>query len=398
MGRLSSSLPHQHPAGTGEQHSTTSACGLPRVDLALACSRAEAHELFAQARTLAPVCRDLHEDCWIVLGHAEVLWALKNPKLLGNRFHKDFDPYVVGNDPPEHGQYRRLLGVAMNAFSPAAVSAFTEDWMDAWACRVQERSEALDLVQELACPLPEALMCRILGLEAADEQNLARLRPTNRTDLNFNRAAITEFFTDRTSLPPRGIDGVLQRLLAVGEGASLSVAEVAGLLRLLWYGGTSTSSHFLPSMLRLLLTRPGLSRRLVSQPDLVPRFVEEALRMEGPTAVIPRCARTDFALGRHHIRAGELVKLALLSANNDEKVFHHPRQLDLERSEAASLVFGHGLHHCLGAAVARSLATSVTAKFLQHFPTAMLVDPQAQPVFESSASFRALRRLDVRWS
>lgn len=364
----------------------------PAFDLLWACSQPDAHALCAEARGRSLVCFDGKQNAWIVLGYDAVVAGLKDVERLGNDPVSEFDPFVVGSDPPEHSKYRRLLQECVRHFDKASVVGFVERWMDGFLARTPP-GLAFDAVGDLASPLSDSLAGAILGLDEGETKHLSSLRPDNRTDLMESRPRITAFLerlvatTDRNN---RG--GVFGKLLSLSGSDALSDQEIAGLLRLVWLAGTSTSTLFLPSLLLLMLRHPAAVALVRGERTLVPAFVSEALRLEGSVTFVHRRAKTSFELCGREIRRNDLVLLCLLAANSDPTAFPCPEMVDISRPASRHVAFGFGIHHCLGGYIARAVAETVVTRVLDSSPCIVAAQPLTGLTYEEG-DLRGLKRL-----
>jgi len=370
--------------------------GAPSFDFTNSPSRPDAHELYSHAREAGPVCFDEGSGEWLVLGYESVLWAFKNPDKLSSKYNNEFDPLVVGNDPPEHSRYRKILARSMSACDSEVVESYTSEWMAGLFRRTEESNGLFDAVSDLACPLPEAFSGFMLGLDEVETLQLISMRPSNRTQLNQSWPQITNYLerivgAGRES--KRG--GVLGALYSFSGSEALSDGEIVGLLRLLWFAGTSTSTHFLPSLLLLMLRHPEAIREIRSDRRLLIPFVNEALRMEGPTGILPRKAVKDFDFEGVKIPANAMVKICILAANSDPAVFPDPRQIHFNRP-MASVAFGHGIHFCLGAMIAKTMAAKVAEVLIERIPGMQAAQDLESVIYEPSDSFRSIRSLRIQ--
>jgi cytochrome P450 len=332
----------------------------------------------------------------MVVGYEAAVWAFKHPEILSSKYSGDFDPFVVGNDPPEHTRYRKILARAMAGCDAAMVESYTSEWMDSFSKRTRESAGLFDAVTDLACPLPEAFTGLMLGLDNEETQRLISMRPDNRTQLTQSWPSVTSCFEQIVRDGRRGKrEGVLGALYSLSGDDALSDAEMVGLLRLLWFAGTSTSTHFLPSMLLLMLRRPDVSGGIRSDRRLLQSFINEALRMEGPTGVLPRKAVEDYELEGVKIPANAMVKICILAANGDPAAFPEPRSIRYNRT-AASVAFGHGIHFCLGAMIAKTMAATVAGFLMDRFPDMQAAQDLDRVTYEPSDAFRSIRSLQVK--
>jgi cytochrome P450 len=375
---------------------TTTGGGAPSFDFSLSTSRSDVHEFYRKARAQSPVCYDPSLREWHVLSYNESVWAFKNPQILSSKFTEAFDPFVVGNDPPEHTRYRKVLARAMAGCDAAMVESYTTIWMEDFLETTKKAGGVFDVVENLACPLPEKFTGIMLGLCEDETKTLMSMRPPNRTQLNESWPHVSAYLSQLVSSgrdrSPTSVFGALKSLR--GPDA-LTDEEITGLLRLLWFAGTSTSTHFLPSLILLMLRNPAMTAQFRQDESLIPLFVNEALRLEGPTGVLPRKAQQDFELAGVKIPANAMVKICILAANSDPSVFPEPRQICYDRS-VGSVAFGHGIHFCLGAMIAKTMATRVAFELVSRYPDMHAEQSLDAVPYEPSDAFRSIKSLQVR--
>jgi cytochrome P450 len=371
--------------------------GAPVFDFTNSPSRPNTHEFYARARAAGPVCFDVASGEWIVVGYEAVVWAFKNHETLSSKYQSSFDPLVVGNDPPTHTLYRKILARAMAGCDAAMVEAYTCRWMESFIKRTEESGGVFDAVGDLACPLPESFSGLMLGLDEAETQQLISLRPRNRTQLNDSWPGVTSYLEKLVTLGRRAgkRDGVFGALLSLPGSDALSDGEIVGLLRLLWFAGTSTTTHFLPSLLLLMLRHPAAVEEMRSDRSVLLPFINEALRMEGPNGILPRRAETDFELMGVKIPANAMVKISILAANSDPVAFPEPRQIRYNRPRTL-VAFGHGIHFCLGAMIAKVMAANVAGTLAARFPAMSAAQPLDSVRYEPSDAFRAINSLQIK--
>ncbi|HEU4539267.1 MAG TPA: cytochrome P450, partial [Polyangiaceae bacterium] len=150
-------------------------------------------------------------------------------------------------------------------------------------------------------------------------------------------------------------------------GQSLSDREIADFLVLLLLGGLETTTHLIATTLLFLADRPGELAALRADPSLVPRFLEEMLRYDGPSHSLPRFTTEDVTLAGVTIPRGALVLALVASANRDERKYPDPDRFDLRRESHGGLQFGHGIHFCIGAALARMEARAALEAVLAKY-------------------------------
>lgn len=358
--------------------------------------KAAAPARYAELRKRGPVHRSRFSngiEGWLVVGHAAAQEALLHPALL-----KDPEPSLElldaagytshrtgvglgGNmlmaDPPDHTRLRRLVA---GAFSPGRtrelaprVQEIADDLVDALA----PKGEA-DLVEAFTAPLPVAVISELLGVPERDRADFrtwsslmlgAPSEVQRAAGTNLNRY-LAELVAAKRENPD---DGLLSALVAVrdGDDGRLSEVELVGTAVLLVVAGHETTVNLLGNALVALLRAPEQADLLRERPDLVPGAVEEFLRHDSSVEhATPRYAHEDLELGGTAISRGEVVMVALSSASRDVPVpgGGDPAELDVTRVGVRHLSFGYGVHHCLGAPLARLEAAVALETLLRRIP------------------------------
>ena len=165
------------------------------------------------------------------------------------------------------------------------------------------------------------------------------------------------------------------------------------MLRLLLIAGNETTTNLIGNGLLALLRHPDQLRALRDDPSLMPSAIEELLRYDGPVQLDGRTAMEEMDIKGRHIQQGQSIVVLIGSANHDPDVFHHPDQLDLTRQEGSHIAFGRGIHHCLGAPLARLEGRIAFEAILERFADLRLLTDQ--PRFKDNVVLRSLRSLPV---
>jgi cytochrome P450 len=306
-----------------------------------------------------------------------------------------------------HARLRRLVS---KAFTPRRVETL-EPRIEALVAELLDRAAAqgeMDVVRDLAAPLPAAVIGELLGVPAHDQQRLRGwsdelvelLDPlSGREGLEPPRRAtrgLAVYFRgllDERRRAPR--DDLLTALATAEEsGASLTEAEILALCQLLLAAGHETTTNLIANAVLVLLRYPDQRRRLQDDPGLLPNAIEEILRFESPVQLTDRVATEDCELGGRRIRRGQLVGVLLASANRDPARFPDPDRLDLGRADVRHLAFGHGAHFCLGAQLARLEARLALGALLRRFPD--LTGSPEPPGWKRSSVLRGPTSLPLR--
>ncbi|MBX9656690.1 cytochrome P450, partial [bacterium] len=266
----------------------------------------------------------------------------------------------------------------------------------------------MDLIADLAYPLPASVILDMLGLPCddldrikvwSDELALFVGSSVNTPD-KYKRAtdsitSMNEYFhaaIHRRRRTPG--DDLLTALLAAQEqGDLLSDDELVATCVLLVFAGHETTTNLIGNGILSLLRHPTELSRLRDEPGLMPLAVEELLRFDGPAASVVRIATEDISLHGQKILAGDRVFAMLNAANRDPRQFANPETLDIARKENRHLAFGHGIHFCIGAPLARMEAKLAISAILQRCPN---LDLQSRPLhWNNSLVLRGVRSLPV---
>nr|WP_205616156.1 cytochrome P450 [Streptomyces harenosi] len=381
------------------------------------------YPVYAALRARAPVHRVRTPDgleIYLVLGHEMCRAALTDPRLsrdwrgsgrLRQIINADEDDpnlaHMSMSDPPDHTRLRRLVA-----------REFTPRRIDALAPRVQEITDRLldamtahgarraDLVDSFAFPLPMTVICELLGVPELDRQAFRRW--SNEMLAPTSPQAQGAAYADLGAYLPRLIavkrtepgDDLLSALIHTvdEEGDRLSPAELVGMCNLLLIAGHETMVNMVGNGMRALFAHPGQLRLLRGDPGLIDGAVEEMLRYDGPVeSSLERLALKDVELGGVLIPAGSTVRVVLADAGRDTARFTQPDRFDIRRDTRGHLAFGHGLHHCLGAPLARMEGRIAIRSLLERCPhiTADTGDGALQWV--PGMLIRGVRKLPVRW-
>ncbi|SEB30317.1 cytochrome P450 family protein [Streptomyces melanosporofaciens] len=388
--------------------------------------KAHAHERYAQLRSLAPIHRVRLADSsvsWLVVGYDLAREALAHPKL-----SKNPEPYAEalraagreillagtgfgGNmlmaDPPEHTRLRRLVAGAFTSGAAERLAPRIEELAHELIDAIADRGEA-DLVASYTGPLPMAVICELLGVPA---QRQADLQAWTRTAVGNPSApqrssllALNAYLRDLLEVKRQSpANDLLSRLIAVRDqdGGRLSEAELLGTTVILVVAGHETTVNLLGNAVVALLRHPDQACALRARPELIPGAVEEFLRFDASVETTPaRFATESFTLGGQTIKAGDTVVVALGSAGRDAPVEPggDPDRLDVGRASSRHLSFGHGIHHCIGAPLARLEAAIALQALLTRLPDLRWADPAHEVEWLPAGITRGPVRLPVRFT
>ncbi|MGZ3144410.1 cytochrome P450 [Lentzea chajnantorensis] len=347
---------------------------------------------------------------WLVTGHAHVRQLLDDDRL--SRTNPDpaaQDPSsallasLLGGFATDHARMRALLEPHFSPERMAELRPYVEKQTGQLLDRLAERTPPVDLREAVALSLPIQVMCEWLGVPQEDEERFG----------GWTRDAAGVGDPVRSKQGLGGLFGYCRQLVAdkrrtPGDDAISRICategitddEVLGLTALLLFGGYETTVARIGTSIMLLLSDVDQWRALVADPGLVPGAVEETLRLSMPNphnGGMPRYAVTDLDVDGVTIRAGDPVLLNIIAANHDEAVFPGADRVDVTRDTAASLVFGHGAHHCVGAALARMQLQVVLTQLVTRFPSLRLAVGVDELALRTDTLIGGLVELPVTW-
>jgi cytochrome P450 len=374
--------------------------GLGDIDLLCEDAIDDPHAYFAAYRERQPVVWSERHHAWIVLGHPELDAAFKSPalstdrmgafrsRLTGSRAEalstaiELLEGWMLFHDPPEH---TRLRAPFARQFTPKAVSALETDvsaicdeLVESYAMRL-ERGEVVDLVEGFSHPLPAAVIARLFGVpdeltgwlaEWSARFGVVVFGGTRRPDYeDVARAAGEEFHEHLGALLALRREEPRNDLVSILAASSeLNDREVLGACSLLLFAGHDTTTSLLSSAVLALVAHPHERRRLIGDNNQRHSAIEELLRFDGSAKAMMRVVAEPLELGGQRLSSGDAVFLAILSANRDPRVFDRPDELVLDRHPNPHLSFGHGVHFCLGASLARLELRIALPRLLDRLP------------------------------
>ena len=357
------------------------------------------------------------DEAWLITGHAQVRRLLDDDRL--GRAHPAPETAArtgesalfggpLGSFATEHTDHARMRSLLQPHFSPKRMRALRPR-VEALTVRLLDEMGAheppADLHAAVAAPLPILVICELLGVPYEDRDQFRAWTndAANIRDRARSQQGLGELFAYGQKLVARKRtdpgDDVISRLCATdGVSDGLSDTEAAGMSMALLFAGHETTVVQIGLGALALLTNPEQWQNLVNDPALVPNAVEEMLRAPGKGGGgIPRYARTDLEVDGVTIRAGELVLLDNGAANHDPAVFADPDRVDITRSAAAHLTFGHGARYCIGAPLARIELQVVFTQLAARFPTLRLAVPMAELAMRHDVLTGGLAALPVQW-
>jgi vitamin D3 1,25-hydroxylase len=367
---------------------------------------------YAELRADAPVRRVERPDgvVWLISRYADVRAALADPRL-----SKDWRytlppeqragqpgtpiPMMILMDPPEHTRLRKLVS-----------RVFTLRRMEALRPRVREVAAELiaelpsrgpvDLMPGYALLLPVLVICELLGVPADDRDEFVAWSNAmvDGTDEMESATKLHGYLSTLIEAKrARPDDGLISALIADADDDRLSHEELVAMAMMLLIAGHETTVNLIGNGLLALLTHPEQRDLLRARPELLPAAVEEFLRFDSPVHSTPaRFAAEDVEYAGVVIPAGAVVILSLAAANRDPERFPEAAELRVDRDASGHTAFGHGLHHCLGAQLARIEGQEAIGALLTARPDMALDADPAELAYRHSTLVRGLRTLPVR--
>ena len=383
--------------------------------------QADPYPTYALMRNDYPVCQVEPDGVWAVSRFEDVRFVLANPELfsasaLDALYKLDADEdkiprLILSQDPPEHEKYQRLVNKAFLDKATKPLIPLMRDTAQSLLARF-DKGAPLDFVEHFAYPYIGTIIRRIVGLD--DRQSLAELRQWLKLEERVapppRDAAFTEAFNAAISRQNRYFmeimderrtapqdDLVTSLVEAEVDGRKLSDEEICGLLCLLVAAGYGTTTHMLSHAVILLSRKPEVLAELLASPQSIPAFIEELLRFSPSVLGTVRRTTQAVTLAGVEIPAGATVISLLAAANRDPSAYEYPDVFDLSRPRVGRhLTFGHGVHTCLGAALAR-LELRIALETLLSTYTRIACPADEDLVWADTLFVRGVSELPVRF-
>ncbi|WP_232662267.1 cytochrome P450 family protein [Pseudonocardia sp. TRM90224] len=377
---------------------------------------ADPYPAYAALRADEPVREVQRPDgpLWLLSRYTDVRAALADPRLSkdwrytlpeeqrAEAFHQQQIPMMLLMDPPGHTRLRKLVS-----------RTFTLRRMEEMRPRVRQIAEELiealpaegkvDIMAEYAFLLPVFVICELLGVPADDRDEFAAWS-NDMVDASSHEGSAQAMqnlhgylaaLIERKRAEPD--DALISSLIEVADdGDRLSEAELVAMAMMLLIAGHETTVNLIGNGLLALMTHPEQMALLHERPELLPAAIEEFLRWDSPVHTTPaRFAIEDVEYSGVTIPARSVVVLSLASANHDGDRFDAAAELRVDREGSGHVAFGHGLHHCLGAQLARIEGQEAIGLLIKRFPGLALDGDVAELVYRQSPLVRGLRTLPV---
>ena len=378
------------------------------------------YPVYAALRERDPVHRSGLMNAWLFTRHADIDTILRDHRRFGSDPRKgnlsrrqranlpaDEEFTMLFLDPPDH---KRLRALVNKAFTPKAVNALEPHIRKLLGALLDEIDDpaGFDLMQVVAQPLPVIVIAEMLGVPPEDraqfkvwsDQRARTLEPSidarERALAETANQSLNEYFRpiieERRAAPKDDIVSALAQ--AEEEGDRLTEREMLNMLRLLLIAGNETTTNLIGNGVLALLRHPDQLQRLREDPSLIPSAVDELLRFDSPVQTDFRRVLEDCEVNGFPLKKRDNIVVLLGAANRDPDVFEEPDRLDVGRGDRSHLSFGRGIHHCIGAPLARLEGRIVLEVLLERFSQISLRGEN--PRFRNSIVLRGLESLPVR--
>jgi cytochrome P450 len=387
------------------------------------------YPFYRRLRQKYPLRKDPIAPVWVALRYDDVVSVLRDPRFKKEPFISDAlpdaarrqfglpearDAAVEGEplamlflDPPRHTRIRAVFNKAfvprtLNALRPR-IQQIADGQIDAG-----ERRGAMDVIQDLAVPLPIKVIAELVGFPPDDYERLKKWSDDFAAALTINPTAEKQERSNQSREEMRGYfeqivanlrakpqENLICTLLAANEnGRLLSPMELFANCTLLMAAGHETTTNLIGNGLLALLRNPDQMKLLRDNPELISSAVDELLRYDSPVQWIARVANEDLELRGQRIKRGDIVIGSLGSANRDPEVFDDPDRLDIKRKNGKHIAFGHGEHYCIGAMLARIEGEIAIGTVIRRFPKLRLNTRRVK--WNRNIIFRGLKALRVQ--
>lgn len=395
------------------------------INLASAQFKEDAYEIYKESRKKQPILFVNQVEIgkeWLITRYEDALPLLKDNRLKKdwtNVFSQDIKnmylsvdnsdhltTHMLNSDPPNHSRLRSLVQKAFTPKMIAQLDKRIERIADDLISDI-ERKGTLNLVDDYSFPLPIIVISEMLGIPKEDQakfriwSHAVIASPETPEEIKETEKQLSEFITylqylvDIKRKEPKE-DLVSALILAESEGHKLSARELYSMIMLLIVAGHETTVNLITNTVLALLENPNQLQLLKDNPKLIDSAIEEGLRYYSPVEVTTaRWATEPFQIHDQTIEKGDMVVIALASANRDETVFENPEIFDITRENNRHIAFGHGSHFCLGAPLARLEAKIAITTLFNRMPELQIKGDREEIKWQGNYLMRSLEELPL---
>ena len=395
------------------------------INLASAQFKEDAYEIYKESRKKQPILFVNQVEIgkeWLITRYEDALPLLKDNRLKKdwtNVFSQDIKnmylsvdnsdhltTHMLNSDPPNHSRLRSLVQKAFTPKMIAQLDKRIERIADDLISDI-ERKGTLNLVDDYSFPLPIIVISEMLGIPKEDQakfriwSHAVIASPETPEEIKETEKQLSEFITylqylvDIKRKEPKE-DLVSALILAESEGHKLSARELYSMIMLLIVAGHETTVNLITNTVLALLENPNQLQLLKDNPKLIDSAIEEGLRYYSPVEVTTaRWAAEPFQIHDQTIEKGDMVVIALASANRDETVFENPEVFDITRENNRHIAFGHGSHFCLGAPLARLEAKIAITTLFNRMPELQIKGNREEIKWQGNYLMRSLEELPL---
>jgi cytochrome P450 len=395
------------------------------INLASAQFKEDAYEIYKESRKKQPILFVNQVEIgkeWLITRYEDALPLLKDNRLKKdwtNVFSQDIKnmylsvdnsdhltTHMLNSDPPNHSRLRYLFQKAFTPKMIAQLDGRIQRIADDLISNI-ERKGTLNLVDDYSFPLPIIVISEMLGIPKEDQakfriwSHAVIASPETPEEIKETEKQLSEFITylqylvDIKRKEPKE-DLVSALILAESEGHKLSARELYSMIMLLIVAGHETTVNLITNTVLALLENPNQLQLLKDNPKLIDSAIEEGLRYYSPVEVTTaRWAAEPFQIHHQTIQKGDMVIIALASANRDETVFENPEIFDITRENNRHIAFGHGSHFCLGAPLARLEAKIAITTLFNRMPELQIKGNREEIKWQGNYLMRSLEELPL---